>query len=52
MVLPELIAPVLVLYMKEGSLMLIKIKFKIAAGPSFGFNLAEKVRKLVLLSQK
>ena len=40
------------LYMKEGSLLIKKIKSKIAAEPSFSFKLAEKVGKLVLLWQK
>ena len=40
------------LYMKEGSLLIKKIKSKIAAEPSFSFKLAEKVEKLVLLWQK
>ena len=40
------------LYMKEGSILIKKIKSKIAAEPSFSFKLAEKVGKFVLLWQK
>ena len=42
----------LVFNMKEGSLLIKKIKSKIADEPSFSFKLAEKVGKLVLLWQK